>query len=77
MTFDELKKAADEHGYMLVKKIEVVEPKYHCGVKPHTWFSSLSGWYYECPVCGMASDPVPLSRKAIEEWNKMVNENAD
>ena len=72
MTFEELKAEADRQGYMLIKKLDILEPAYHCGVKPHIWYSSFSGWYYECPVCGMASDPVPLSKNAIENWNEMV-----
>lgn len=74
MTFEELKQEADRQGYMLIKKIEVNEPAYHCGVRPHIWYWSGGGWYYECPVCKMASDPVPLSSKAVDAWNDLVRE---
>lgn len=74
MTIEELKAEADRHGYKLTKKLPSMKVKKHCNVKPHEWLWAGEGWYYECPVCGLKTDPEPVAKKAMEKWNQLVGE---
>jgi len=78
MTLDELKAEAKRQGYKLIKDNPM--PKMLpcvCGSKHRTQWSRADGWYYECDGCGRKAKPGKTERKARENWNRMVNDEAD
>lgn len=80
MTLDELKAEAKRQGYKLIKDNPM--PKLSpciCGAKRRAeWTSaSLRGYCYECMKCGKMSSWGDTRREARENWNRMVNDEAD
>ena len=80
MTLEDLKKAADELGYSVVKKRTPI-PKLlpcKCGkARAEKWYglsSATKNVLYKCPECGLKTDAYNTDRKARETWNKLVSE---
>ena len=77
MTLDELKAEAKRQGYKLIKDNPM--PKMIpciCGSKGRILWSCAEGWYFECVGCGRMAKPGKTKRKARDEWNRMVNDEA-
>ena len=77
MTYEELKKAAGDMGYNLIKKQPYIALLKHCGVKPHEWFAAntaRNGTFYKCPVCGMKTEEMKTERQARTAWNNLIRE---
>ncbi|MBQ2099491.1 MAG: hypothetical protein II477_00305, partial [Lachnospiraceae bacterium] len=78
MTLDELKAEAKRQGYKLIKDNPM--PKLIpciCGSKRRIMWHYADGWYFECDKCGRTAYPGRTERKARENWNRMVNDEAD
>lgn len=78
MTLDELKAEAKRQGYKLIKDNHM--PKFSlciCGSKHQAELSNSRGQYcYECWKCGRSSAWGDTRYEAIENWNRMVNDEA-
>lgn len=82
MTFEELKREAQEQGYNLIpRKPPVVKLNpCTCGKKRVTiynYWDAITGHYFyrvECPVCnnGENNEYAPTEREAREIWNKFT-----
>ena len=79
MTLDELKAEAKRQGYKLIKDTKM--PKMLpcvCGAERRVELSNTRGAYcYECMKCGRAASWGDTRREARENWNRMVNDEAD
>lgn len=76
MTYEDLKKAADEMGYKLTKKKPYIRLEKHCETLPHEWFHAgpKIEYYYECPVCGIKCEEQETERLAKTVWNLLCRE---
>ena len=77
MTLDELKAEAKRQGYKLIKDNPM--PKLLpciCGSKHRILWSCAEGLYFECGGCGRTACPGRTERKARENWNRMVTDEA-
>lgn len=83
MTVEELKKAADELGYNIVKKREPLPTLERCscganrrmyGIRSASTYKK-PGIFYSCEACGLEGEPGMSKREAIENWNRAVLES--
>ena len=71
MTLEELKAEAEKHGYMLTKKQPYTSfPTCSCNKrKGLPRYTTVGGYFYECPICKKRSKPARLVRDAKANWN--------
>lgn len=79
MTLEELKQAADEMGYSVVKKPQPTVKLLPCTygrkqIDKRTGCSVAMGRYsvYRCCRCGIKAEPGKTIRAARLNWNKMI-----
>jgi len=78
MTIEELKAEAKAQGYKLIKNTPMPRPlPCTCGRRPGEWYSSdPKGVLYRCVYCYIDADVEPTRRKAIEAWNRRMQDEA-
>lgn len=73
---EEFKVEAKRRGYNLIKIPEKVKllPCVCGGKKLKTWYVPGKKQFYECPNCGLRSEPATMIRQMNLNWNKMIEE---
>lgn len=76
LTDEEFKAEAKRRGYNLIKIPEKVTLlPCVCGKKKlRTWYVPGKKQFYECPNCGLRSEPATMIRQMNLNWNKMIKE---
>lgn len=83
MTVEELKKAADELGYNIVKKHQPLPKLLECSCGANNRLYGMraggvnkrAGRFIACESCGLEGEPGRTKHEMYENWNRAVLES--